>query len=192
MGSFLWGAPEIGHVIEIIGTATASQPTQRERDLSVGSKIYTKDTIATADESAVRIQFLDKSTLDLTANTRYYIDEYQYGSLGKNRSQSELLEGGLRLLSGSIKPDPSEYSIKTPNATIGLMGTLVEAQMAEDTLYVACTQGHVQIQNSAGTIVIGEDMEQYATVTSYQRRPQIFINPPTNLIRPNVMPGIRH
>ncbi|MBX7066234.1 MAG: FecR family protein [Parachlamydiales bacterium] len=181
----LWAKSEVGKVTILEGSATASG-----RTLEVGSPIYVKDTIKTSDGSTVQVQFIDNSILDVLPNSTYIIKEYQYGK-GKDRNNSELAAGGFRLLSGSIKPDPEQYNIKTPNATIGLLGTLLEAEMADEALYVACTQGRVQIQNAGGTVVIGEGMEQYAVVTSYSRRPNIFISPPSNMIRPTLSPGVR-
>lgn len=182
----LWGTSEIGTVTILQGFATASG-----KALKVGSFIYVKDTIKTNDNSIVQIEFIDKSILDVKQNSIYIIKDYQYGKM-QDRNNSELLAGGFRLLSGSIKPDPEQYNIKTPNATIGLLGTFLEAEMADDTLYVACTKGQVQIKNGAGTVVIGEGMEQYAVVTAYSRRPNIFISPPSNMFRPTIQPGIRH
>lgn len=167
------------------GTAEASG-----RALQVGSPIYVKDKIKTSDQSMIQIEFTDQSILDIKPNSTFVIKDYKYG-VGADRNNTELVAGGFRFLSGSIKPNPDDYNIKTPNATIGLLGTLLEADMAEDALYVACTQGQVQIKNSAGTVVIGEGMEQYAVVTSYSRRPNIFISPPSNMIRPTIQPGIR-
>lgn len=185
----LWGNSEIGKVTILEGSASASGVMKQGRALAVGSAIYVKDMIQTESDSRMQIKFIDKSILDLNPNTRFMIEDYHYGNgLGKDRSQSELVEGGFRLLSGAIKPDPNDYNIKTPNATIGLLGTLMEAQMATDALYVACTKGQVQIKNAGGTVVIGEGMEQYAVVTSYSRRPRIFISPPSNMIHPNVRP----
>ena len=186
----LWGASEIGKVTEIEGAVEASQMMKKKRVLELGSLIYVKDTIQTAGDAAVQIEFLDKTLLNLKANTRYFIEQYQFGK-GKDRSHGELLEGGFRLFSGSIKPDPDEYNIKTPNAVIGLLGTLLEAEMSDETLYVACTQGRVQIKNAVETVVIGEGMEQFAVVTSYNRRPRIFINPPTQQVRPTIRTGVR-
>lgn len=185
----LWGSSEIGKVTILEGTATVSQVMQAVRILSVGSMIYVKDMIQTGNDSHVQIEFIDKSVLDLKENTRFSIADYSYGSVfAKDQSHSELLEGGFRLLSGAIKPDPNKYNIKTPNATIGLLGTLLEAQMSDETLYVSCSKGRVQIQNAGGTVVIGEGMSQYAVVTAYSRRPNLFINPPTNFIRPTIRP----
>jgi hypothetical protein len=185
----LWADAEVGKVSILQGTATAAQPKEKERTLQEGSPIFVKDTIQTASDSMIQIQFKDKTILDLTPNTRYAIKNYQYGkTLSKDQSQTELIQGGFRLLSGSIKPDPDRYNVETPNATIGLLGTLLEAQMSEEVLYVSCTQGRVQIKNEEGTVVIGEGMEQYAVVTSYSRRPRIFINPPSNMIRPTIRP----
>lgn len=181
----LWGKTEVGKVTLLEGTAEATG-----RTLQVGSPIYVKDKIKTGDQSMIQIVFTDQSILDIKPNSTFLIKDYKYG-MGKDRSNTELAAGGFRFLSGSIKPNPDDYNIKTPNATIGLLGTLLEADMADDALYVACTQGQVQIKNAAGTVVIGEGMEQYAVVTSYSRRPNIFISPPSNMIRPTIQPGIR-
>ena len=130
----MWGKSEIGKVTILEGSATASG-----RTLEVGSQIYVKDTIKTNDNSTVQIEFIDNSILDVKPNSVYVIKDYQYGKI-KDRNNSELVAGGFRLLSGSIKPDPEQYNIKTPNATIGLLGTLLEAELDDETPYVAFTE----------------------------------------------------
>lgn len=182
----------IAYLIEKEGTITA-KTLLKSRVLEVNSPIFVQETIAVSDDGSAQFKFTDDSLLDLKSSTEYTVNAYSYtGSAKKDQSVSSLATGGFRLLSGSIgKTNPEKYQIKTPNAVIGLRGTLVEGVMEDTTLYVSCTEGQVTITNSAGSIVIGEGMEEYAIVTSYQRRPQIFIEPVRPTITPQLRPTIR-
>ncbi len=173
--------------------------------LELGSSIYVGDTIFVDSDSAIQFQFLDESILELAANSKYLIKEYKYHRsllelftantdyilqggppTAEGSSHTQLFYGGMRLLSGKITSNPDQYSIQTPEATLGLLGTLMEATSEKGKLSVACTKGRLQIKNEGGTVVIGEGMEQYAIVTSYTRRPRIYISPPPVLIHPKI------
>ncbi len=186
-----YGLDPIAFVTKIRGDVIAVRPDDKSRDLDVESPVFVKDLIQTASRAVVQLRFLDGSILNLHPSTSYSIDKYSYGKfLSKEESKSELIEGGFKLLTGKIKSDPSRYNIKTPKAVIGIRGTLLEAVLTPDQLSVACTKGQVEIKNDSGTIVIGEGMAQYAVVTSYSRRPRIFIAPPTSVVRPIVPPRV--
>ncbi len=179
----------VGKVVQIAGSVVAKQSFQGKRTLTTGSPLYVSDEIIVGQDSGVEISYTDGSLLDLGENTDFHIRDYQYKALiGQNKNVSELTTGAFRFLSGDIKPSPAQYNIKTPNATIGLLGTLVEGQMVEETLYVSCTKGKVEVRNPAGSVVIGQGLEQYAIVTSYTRRPRVYTSPPTPFIRPNIAP----
>ncbi|HSX37684.1 MAG TPA: FecR family protein [Chlamydiales bacterium] len=185
----LFSAEQVASVTNIKGDAQATRTLQPSRTLKLGSAIYIADMILVGPNSALQIQYLDESILELASNTKYLVKEYKYtkGS-DQDSSHSQLFYGGMRMLSGKIKPSPDQYDIETPNATLGLLGTLMEANFEDGILAVGCSQGRVQITNKGGTVVIGEGMEQYAIVTSYLRRPRIYVSPPPILIRPNIRP----
>lgn len=183
----VWALDPVGKVTDIQGSVTASQPSREARVLAINSPVYLKDKIITEEKAAVEVTYLDQSILQLAQKAEFLITEFHYAkTMAKNTNKSELFQGTMRFFSGNIQPNPDDYNVVTANATIGLRGTVFSAEMSKEELYVACRKGHVQIANSSGTIVIGEGMEQYAIVTSYLRRPQIFISPPRPTIRPAV------
>jgi hypothetical protein len=137
----------IGKVIAVEGLAKAC-----ERNLSRGASIFVSDVINVAEKSKIQIKFTDGGLLNLASSTQYKIDSYQFNSGGENQYSAELLEGGFRAVSGSIaKKNPDGFAVKTSVATIGVRGTLFEANIRDGQTYFGCSSGLVNISNGAGT-----------------------------------------
>ena len=144
-------ADSIGKVLAVEGHALAG-----ERELFRGAAIYLSDTIQVAAASKVQIKFTDGGILNLIESTQYRIDSYIFDKKGKSTYAAELLEGGFRASSGSIgKKDIDDYVVQTPTATIGIRGTVFEANIEEGNTSFGCESGKVTISNEAGKRVLG-------------------------------------
>lgn len=185
-----FGIDPIGTVTAIEGNVTALKETS-ERVLEEGSKIFVLDTIITKEESRAQILFTDGAILNLIPATEFRVNTYKYKKiLQKDQSQSQLLKGGLRLLSGAIaQKNPNEYEIQTPTATIGLRGTIINAVLYEDRLFVGVDQGRAIVTNSAGSVIIGVgERENFAFVPRFDLAPEVTITRPTELEMPIFRP----
>lgn len=156
IASSLWAQP-VGKVVALDGMAKAVASDQSKRALQVDSHIYIADTIVVAAQSKIQIAFTDGSLLDLIPQTTYKIKAYQYKqAFQQDHYLAELAEGGFRTLSGSIaKKNPNGYEIETPNATIGIRGTIFEAVISNGITYFGCEQGLIQLSNNTGFQTIG-------------------------------------
>jgi hypothetical protein len=74
-----------------------------------------------------------------------------------------VLQGTFRFVSGSVKP--GGYTIKTPGATVGLRGTIVEGFMSANSLLLVIVQGSVVVTTLDGTSVT-LNAGQYITVSN--------------------------
>jgi hypothetical protein len=174
--------PIVAHAMAVDGVVRARNESQEERVLNKGANLFLLDLITVDPDSKMEIKFTDGSLLNLISNTQYQIDQYQYRvPKQKDRFTGQLLQGTLRLLSGSIaKKNPNEYEIRTPSATIGLRGTTIEASVIGVQLYVGVTEGAAFVMNSAGKTLIGPQAEtQFAFVPSQAAAPQaVSLRPP--------------
>jgi hypothetical protein len=129
----------------------------------------------------------------LIEGTKYQVEAYRYKALlKKDHYTGNLLEGGFRNLSGSIaKKNPNEYEQKTPTATLGLRGTVIEANIVDGISYFGVDQGLVIVKNRAGSEIIGMGAKtRFCSVASTDEKPelltrrpkvlspQIFVEPP--------------
>lgn len=136
----------IGKVVSVEGQVQAN-----DRSLSRGSPIFVSDVIAVSDKSKVQIKFTDGGVVNLIPSTQYSINSYQVNKGGGSNYSAELAAGGFRALSGSIgKSDADNYEVKTPTATIGIRGTLFEANIVDGETFFGCTNGNIIVSNEAG------------------------------------------
>ncbi len=151
-----FGKEPIGTVIAITGNVVV-RGKEKEHVLLEQSEVFIGDLIVVAEEAKAQLQFIDGSVVNLISDTEFRVNQYQYRKLlQKDRVSSELLKGGLRLVSGSIaKKNPEGYEVNTPVGTIGLRGTVVEAFLSGSQLYVGVQSGRAIVINQAGSTFVG-------------------------------------
>jgi hypothetical protein len=93
--------------------------------LALKSPVYPGDTIITDANGRLRIWLDDDSCLSLGPDTVFTLEGYE--SEGNNpRFQSRLPQGLVRILTGKIvEANPGGFSVTTPEATVGIRGTIV-------------------------------------------------------------------
>lgn len=119
------GISMAGSIISMHGEVTVLNGNQSQR-LSDGDAICVGDRIAVADNAKAKISFSDNAVLFLLPNTEIQISDYYYSAQDPARSRSlvALIKGDIRSVSGAIsKQNPAQYAIKTPIATIHVIGT---------------------------------------------------------------------
>lgn len=159
----------IGKVVAVDGLVTARHPTTGERILVRESEIYVGDALKTADTARGQVQFTDGTLLVLIPNSRLTVDAYAVNKAGgKNEYLARLQEGGTRISTGLIaKRKPENFELGTPNATIGVRGTLFETRIEGGRTYVGSSYGGLSVNNRAGRLDIGDDAAtQFADVSS--------------------------
>ena len=95
------------------------------RPLAAGSDVFANETVRTGDDSLAQLLFLDETTLSVGARSEVKLDRFVYNP--DRKSGNVVLEasrGAFRFVSGS--QNPTNYTIKTPLATIGVRGTIVD------------------------------------------------------------------
>jgi hypothetical protein len=95
------------------------------RALSAGSEIFSNEVVRTGEESLAQLLFLDETSLSVGARSEVKLDRFVYNPDRKTGNVVlEASRGAFRFVSGS--QNPSNYTIKTPLATIGVRGTIVD------------------------------------------------------------------
>ncbi len=166
-----------GKVVSVDGIVHASSDQKGRRELSRGSTVFSQETIEVGGGSRIQLRFTDGSIVNLTPNTTYRIDDYSYNDKRENdRVSTELVKGGFRQLTGGIaKKNPDNFKVRTPVATIGVRGTLIEAVLRGGELFVGCLSGEVLLYNNEGAVRIGPgEKSSFSAVSS-------DINPPVDL-----------
>ncbi len=115
--------PVIAKVVAIKGEVVAGNKYKRQ--LELGYPVYRTERIVSSANSYAQLQFVDGSSVTVQADSKFDITDYKYNETGdENISVFELLQGGLRFVTGSLaKNDQDAFSLHTPAATVGVNGT---------------------------------------------------------------------
>ena len=120
----------VGGVADIVNVAWGTVAPEPREEIEFEDDVYMNELIETDDESAVEIRFSDGSKLTVGENAKVVIDAYVYNPSGDSSQAITLTKGAFRFLSGSIPKE--KVSIKTPTVTIGIRGTELVFDVAED------------------------------------------------------------
>jgi hypothetical protein len=108
-----------------VAAAVKNQVTGNARPLVAGSDVRVREVVRTGPDSMAQLLFLDETSLSIGPQSEVTLDRFVYDP---NRRAGNVVfntgRGVFRFVSGSQQP--SSYQIKTPVATIGVRGTVVD------------------------------------------------------------------
>ncbi|MDP3859071.1 MAG: FecR domain-containing protein [Stagnimonas sp.] len=157
----------VGQVVLISGTARSTL-ADSARALAQDSPIYSGETLTTASNSYLSLLFKDGARVLMRPNSVFIVAEYRYPEAparpaegtpnplaigpaqpGSSTAFLRFVKGGFRLVSGLIgKASPEQYRIVTPVATIGIRGTDISIDVAEDdSSSIGVSEGAVDVAN---------------------------------------------
>lgn len=155
---------------------------QTSRQLKRRSPIFLQDTINTGKNSRTQMRMLDGGLLALQSDSEFAILQYEFDAATLEGDVSmELLKGGLRTVTGSLRQTQSNYALTTPVASIGVRGTHYEAEMIDGDLHLAAWDGVIDVKvgganNQAFSIGDGQDY-RFAIVTKLHEVIFLLSNP---------------
>jgi hypothetical protein len=118
-------------------TATLSG---EDRRLAAGNSIHASERIRTGVDSTTQLLFADQTNLTVGPRSDVTLDRYVYDP---NRSVGDvavgLSSGALRFVSG--QQDPRSYQVRTPVATIGVRGTIVDFLLINGRMFAILDEG---------------------------------------------------
>jgi len=138
----VYAAPSIGTSAAVRGdvfvTTTGTQRAARVRD-----SIRLQDQVLTKDNSALQILLLDRTTFTVGQNANLTITKFIYDpAQDTGEVAANVTKGAFRFMSGNIgKANPTNASVSTPAATIGIRGTFFEGIVGIDAIALADLAG---------------------------------------------------
>ena len=150
------GGDEIGGVEDIVNYAWATIAPDPKDEIEFEDDVYMNELVETGDESALVIKFSDGSKLTLGENAKITIDKYVYDPAGAEQALT-LTKGAFRFVSGAIPKE--KVQIKTPTVTIGIRGTELMLDVAEDgETEMSTIEGQADCTDGEGeTLTVGVD-----------------------------------
>lgn len=172
-------ATPVGRVVWVKGGSFMAITGIKQRNLAKASIIYLNDQLITGDNTSAEIVFTDNTLITFNPGTTFNVDNYSYtpgkakGSVGK--SVMSIIQGGFRTITGLIaKSNPTDYSMNTPVATIGVRGTDYRVQLTPDgQLYIGFNEGRPCVKSKSGSSELCLDNTvPYAKVANANSNPQ--------------------
>ncbi|WP_420640449.1 FecR family protein [Candidatus Leptofilum sp.] len=128
----VFAAESSGIVVASRGAVSAFGGGQ-VRTLSQGDQIYVDDRITTGDKSFAVLQFIDGAKVTVRPNSSVVVEEYVYNNNEDDEGTLNLVEGGLRIITGAMaKSNPESYKVRTPVALMGVRGTEFAVMLCGD------------------------------------------------------------
>jgi hypothetical protein len=116
------------HAQQKIGKATSVKPEARGSvagELSPASDVHANETVRTGSSGQADLQFLDNTKLSVGPTSTVRLDKFTYDpNKGSGSVVVNATRGAYRFVTGV--QDSKSYQIKTPYATLGVRGTILE------------------------------------------------------------------
>ena len=144
---------EIG-VASVVKNEVNGSVGGRTRVLRVGTSVFRNEVITTGANSSTQLLFRDETSLTLGADAKLVLDRFVYDPKAKSGDIAiSIAQGAFRFVTGSA--DPRSYKIKTPVATLGIRGTIVEGYLSPLTgnVIIVVVEGAVEVTLANGTTV---------------------------------------
>ena len=158
---FAWiagaGALPIGKAESVV-PATTYVHGGAARDLVINDVVEQADVIRTTSNGSTRIRLLDDTMLTVGPNAEILLDKGIFDGSQARTLSITVVNGAMRFVSGLSSRE--SYEIKTPLATLGVRGTVVDILQDGNHTVVNFVDGSGPICNSATracrTIAAGE------------------------------------
>jgi hypothetical protein len=166
-----------GRVLFIAGPVEAQNPGMT-RLLAKGDAVRAGDTLKSGKDATMQLRMEDGGTIVLRPESQLVIESFAYNGAqdGSEHMSLALLSGGFRAVTGNIgKLHKENYSIHTPNARIGILGTDHEAVFipgspegktagAEPGTYDHVISGATMLQSKQGKLLIQPNQTGFAAL----------------------------
>lgn len=169
--------PVVAEVVRRSGELYAVDNADRRRELKADEPVRRGDTLHTGEAGRAEIEFRDGERVFLRPGSRMRVREWRLPETGPGTRVVELLEGGLRAITGAIgNRDADTYRTVSQQVTLGIRGTEYALRIcAEDEcrpdgagsdalregLYVGVDKGRVSLLNESGETTVEAGQLRY-------------------------------
>jgi hypothetical protein len=140
----------VSHAQQHIGsTVLAKNDVTREisgasAPLTAGEDVFRNEIVKTGVESTAKLVFLDSTNLGVGPISRVTLDQFVYvGEANGQKMAVNLAKGVFRFTTGKL--DKNAYIISTPNAAIGVRGTVLDIGVQSAQSKVTLVEGQALV-----------------------------------------------
>lgn len=170
--SCLWGsllsaasAAEIGAAVVVVNHVTGALAPQNSPVVwHAGIDVFQNETVRSADDSAARVVFQDKTTLEIAPKSEIILDNFVFDpdpSLSK--VTVSIASGVARFTTGNLPKE--DYTILTPQASLGVRGTVLDIHVdVAGGTFVFCEEGACIFKAGGQTVTLHAGQSSFAQV----------------------------
>lgn len=137
-----------GEAVAVI-QSTAVDGAAGNRPLAVKGPVFTGDVVRTDKAGQAQIRFRDDTRLVVGPASELTIDSFVFAGQSSAREFTiNAVRGAFRFITGSS--EKRAYTIKTPNATIGVRGTKFDLTVEGAATSLALYEGGVRLCDTSG------------------------------------------
>ncbi len=135
---------EVIGVAAVVRNDVAEVLTSQVIPIAVGQNVTRDEVVRTGSASAAKLVFSDNTNLSMSAGSTVTLNKFVYsGPASYEKAAFQLAKGAFRFTTGSS--DKRAYEIKTPTATIGVRGTVLDILVNPDMTTVRLQHGAFEI-----------------------------------------------
>jgi hypothetical protein len=136
------GAEVIGEAVSVVPAAFSESDGLRET-LEIGADVVRDAFVRTSKGGRTSLRFRDASMLEIGPGSRVKLDRFVYKGEASFRSAGVLmLKGGFRWASGHSPK--SAYDLRTPTASIGIRGTVLDLRVSASVTIIRVLEGAIR------------------------------------------------
>ena len=143
-----YAAEPSGEAVAVI-QSTSVEGAAGNRALAVKGPVYSGDLVRTDQAGQAQIRFRDDTRLVVGPGSELTIDSFVFAGQASAREFTiNAVRGAFRFITGSS--EKQAYTIKTPNATIGVRGTKFDVTVEGAATSLALYEGGVRVCDTSG------------------------------------------
>ena len=145
----------IAKVTAISGEAIVIRD-KNEISIKKNFEIYEKDIIKTMKNAKLQLIFKDKTMISLGQKSTFEIEKYLFSNK-KPVAKFKISKGLFKSITGKIgKIAPKNFQLKTQNATIGIRGTTIIAEVSKESDTIICSSGQIVVSTPKGEVIVNK------------------------------------
>jgi hypothetical protein len=123
------------------------------RFINAGSDVYSNEVVKTGDKGIARLVFLDRTDLAVGPKSEVKLDKFVYDpERNTGAVVINVTRGAFRFVTGT--QDHRNYSIVTPQGTLGVRGTVFEINVTSERTDVRLIEGAVEVRSLTNQTVV--------------------------------------
>lgn len=137
------GSPQVvGIAAALLNDVSIASGSAQLQPAVLRQRVALADRVQTGQRSQLQLMLLDRSTFTVGANARLTIDRFVYDPARGSLFDATVAKGAFRFLSGR-GARPGSSAIRTPVATIGIRGTMIDGLVGAEAMAIAAAESGV-------------------------------------------------